>query len=108
MQVVPALGARVGRSSRRWRSLQKKWGGEGKAVATTAMSCGGDDASGTVRESEGEEGRPRERERGAGRCVASRGASRRRGGGQAGRCHGSTAVRKHRPHAPGLLAGGQG
>ena len=43
-----------------------------------------------------------------GSCVATFRTSRRRGGGQAGRCRGGTTVRTRRPHAPGLLAGGGG
>ena len=43
MQAVPALGARVGRSSGRWRSLQTRWGVEGSTVvmatASGALRC---------------------------------------------------------------------
>ena len=55
-----------------------------------------------------EEGEREGGEKDRGGCVATFRTSRRRGGGQAGRCRGGTAVRTRRPHAPGLLAGGGG
>ena len=55
-----------------------------------------------------EEGEREGGEKDRGGCVATFRTSRRRGGGQAGRCRGGTTVRTRRPHAPGLLAGGGG
>ena len=78
-----------------------RWPWQRRAMATAALGC----ARG--RENQGG-GRARGSESGAGQRVATFRTSRRRGGGQAGRCRGGTAVRTRRPHAPGLLAGGGG
>ena len=83
-------GARGRRGARRWR-----------AAAAAVLRVRG-------RESRGRGG-GRGRVRAVrGSCVATFRTSRRRGGGQPGRCRGGTAVSTRRPHASGLLAGGGG
>ena len=91
-------------SVRREKGSRRSWeacrGGEGRPVAAATANGGGDGARVCEGESRGRGGgRGRGSESGAGQRVATFRTSRRRGGGQAGRCRGGTAVRTRRPHA---------